>query len=257
MRGRHPCRPPETKLLGLAKGLSSASSYRVETSARTSRVSASTDAAKGPFAAEGREDGAWTIDYEAGKPLHFVSLTREFFRSDTQFAVPHPHSGKWFAVDRVKGDLSKAPRGHGDVARMFDQANAIALPHEWQDDFLAGLAEVQSAALEGGRTFTATLSEETAKKCCARFSVVVERTRPERERAGAGAAGGGAAAKPTATLTFTVVEGAIRSIGAEFTIPIEGSRSANLVKQNLGFSAVGTARVELPPDVATVLRLKK
>ncbi len=259
-----PIAPSTTdELLALTKALGSASSYRVATTAKTTRARARTTDTDPTTTPDVREDGAWTIDYEAGKPLHFVSLTREFFRSDTQFVVPHPRSGKWFAVDRVKGDLSQAPRGHGEIAKMLDQANAIVLPHEWRDDFSASLADVRCDTVDGGRNFTARLTEETAKKWCAPFSVVIERARPQREEAAGGAAASSGAAsdravgaKPTATLAFVVVDGAIESIRAELTLPIEGSRGANLVTQTFRFSAVGSAKVELPPDVAAVLKLK-
>lgn len=259
---------PLEELAAAAQALAAAPNYRFEFIARVKRTALAAEPAQpmepaepaapaepvapadDPSARE-RSDAAFTIAYEAGQPLHFVGVTREFFRSDERFAIPHPRSGKWFAIDREHGDLSQAPRGRGEIAQMLEQADAVVLPHELLADLAAKVSDVQVEEKNGERLFTATLTDAGLAPWC--------RGLEELDR------GGKVTAKPATdpprvsarrgTLTVIVSSGVVREASARITLPIGKTRAAFEISRACHLTDHGTTTVSVPAEVRSALQL--
>lgn len=265
---------PQEELAAAVQSLAAAPNYRFEFVARVKRTALAAEPAApatpatpatpedpaepappiapaDDAAARERSDAAFTIAYEAGQPLHFVGLTREFFRSEERFAIPHPRSGKWFAIDREHGDLSQAPRGRGEIAQMLEQADAVVLPHELLADLAAKVSDVQVEERNGERIFTATLTEAGLAPWC--------RGLEELDR------GGKVTAKPATapprvsgrrgTLTVIVSSGVVREVSARITLPIGKTRSGFEIARACHLTDHGTTTVTVPAEVRSVLQL--
>ena len=262
---------PQEELTAAAQALAATPNYRFEFIARVKRTTIAAEpgdpaepvepvepaepaAPIAPFddaTSRERSDAAFTIAYEAGQPLHFVGVTREFFRSEDRFAIPHPRSGKWFALDRVRGDLSQVPRGRGEIAQMIAQADAVVPPHELLADLAAKVTDVQVEEKNGERLFTATLTDAGLAPWCRRLE--------ELDRSGK------VTAKPAiaplrisgrrGTLTVIVSGGVVREASARITMPIGKTRTAFEITRACHLTDHGTTTVLVPAEVRSVLQL--
>ncbi len=260
------------ELVAAAQTLVAAPNYRFEYVARLKRSSLASDssasdpaasdpaagdpAASDPGAADAvpreRSDASFTVAFEAGQPLHFVGVTREFFRSDERFAIPHPRSGKWFAIDREHGDLSQSPRGRGESAQMLEQADAVVPPHLLLADLAAKVSDVQVETRNGERIFSATLTDAGLAPWC-RGLEELDRTgkatpKPGTEKLKFGARRG--------TLTVIVSGGAIREASARITLPIGRTRNAFEIERACHLTDHGKTTVTVPAEVRSVLQLE-
>jgi hypothetical protein len=243
------------ELLALVKPLVEAKNYRVEFRSQNRRVRASDDPSQPPKE-NVRGAYSWTIDFEEGKPQRFTNGKDELWRSKTQFAFFNPVRKKWFAIARERGDISKLPRGDGEVAHMLEQAHELVLPHLLLADLATKIAAVEKRTEEGRTLWVATLTPAGVKAFGG--DEAEELSEGQKGDAAKGEAARGEKpvreAAATGTLTFAVVDGALAEIASEVVRPVEKTHAKSEVTRSYTLSSIGTLALEVPAHITAVLR---